>query len=133
MRYIFDTNAVVQAHRNRSPQIARRILNSRAGEIFLSSIVLHELFFGVFRSDRPAENEVTMRRFIGSFTVLPFEGEDARHAGDIRALLKKAGSPIGPLDTLIAGQARARGLILVSNNLREFSRVPGLDVVDWTV
>lgn len=132
-KYLLDTNVVIQAHRNKSDAINRRILNSREGEICLSTIVLHELYFGVYRSDRVHENGVEMERFTGSFTLLPYEASDARHAGDIRALLRGSGSTIGALDTLIAGQARARGLILVSGNLREFARVPGLDVVDWTL
>lgn len=133
MRYLIDTDIAIGASTGRNAKAARQVLNSREGEIALSMIVLHELYFGAYRSSRVALNEVAVGRFAQSFIVLPFEASDARHAGDIRAVLRGTGSTIGPLDTLIAGQARARGLILVSANVREFARVPGLDVVDWTL
>lgn len=133
MRYLIDTDIAIGASSGRNAKAARHVLNSREGEIGLSIIVLHELYFGAYRSSHVAMNEAAVEKFARAFTLLPYENNDARHAGDIRALLRGTGSTIGPLDTLIAGQARARGLILVSGNLREFARVPGLDVVDWTL
>ena len=131
MRYLIDTNIVFGVTTGRNPIAARNLLNCRQGEIGLSMIVIHELYFGAYKSDRVAFNEGQVTALLKSFTLLPFEENDARHAGDIRARLKREGAPIGPLDTLIAGQARSRGLLRVSNNLKEFARVPGLDVVNW--
>lgn len=95
----------------------------------VSAIAAHELFYGAYKSQRRAQN---LARIDGlQFVVLEFDQEDARQAGEVRAALAAAGTPIGPYDVLIAGQARARGLILVTHNTGEFSRVGGLDVEDW--
>jgi tRNA(fMet)-specific endonuclease VapC len=88
--------------------------------------------FGIAKSDRREHSERLLERFLGlGIDVLPFDAEDAAHAGDIRALLESKGTPIGPYDCLIAAQARRRGATLVTLNTREFSRVSGLMVADW--
>ncbi len=95
----------------------------------VSAIAAHELFHGAFRSRRQAE---TLARVDGlQFVVVAFDQEDARQAGEIRAMLAAAGTPIGPYDVLIAGQARARGLALLTRNIGEFARVDGLRVEAW--
>ena len=98
-------------------------------EICISAIVMHELSFGAYRSQRQAENLARLAAL--QFCILPFDADDARQAGEIRAALAAVGRPIGPYDLLIAGQARARDLILVTHNTREFSRVDGLRIEDW--
>jgi tRNA(fMet)-specific endonuclease VapC len=105
----------------------------RGGEsIGVSAIVLYELWYGVAKSARPKENAERLRIFLSSgFSVLPFEEEDAELAGDIRAKLEALGKPIGPYDLLIAAQAVRRGTTLVTANMTEFRRVPGLKVSDW--
>ena len=95
----------------------------------VSAIVMHELFYGAFRSARV---EANVARVDGlRFEVVAFEREDARASGAVRAALATAGAAIGPYDVLIAGQALARGLTLVTHNTREFGRVEGLRVEDW--
>ena len=105
----------------------------RAGTpIALPVIALFEMRYGFAKSDRRQCNERLLDRFLGlGIDVFPFVPEDAAHAGDIRAELESAGTPIGHYDYLIAAQARRRGAALVTLNRREFERVPGLIVVDW--
>ena len=101
----------------------------RPRDFALSSIVTHELWCGAFKSRRTAENVGRVEAL--RFPVLEFDREDAKAAGEIRALLAAAGRPIGPYDVLIAGQALARDLTLITRNLGEFARVPGLRVENW--
>lgn len=129
MRYLLDTNAVVDLLREADGAVLRRTRSHDPGDIGLSSIALHELYYGAFKSRR--EQSVALVDAL-RFEVLDFDAEAARHAGEIRAALAKQGAPIGPYDALIAGQARSLGLILVSANVGEFGRVEGLSVEDWT-
>ena len=104
----------------------------QGSEIFLSSIVNHELWFGVAKSARPQSNALILWEFVGrGYETLEFSNGDAQAAGQIRAVLKIAGTLIGAYDVLIAAQARRRGAVLVTLNNREFERVPGLMVADW--
>ena len=130
MRYLFDTNALIALLKHTSSTLAQRTRQQRPSDIGLSSIVAHELYFGAYRSQRRTENLARLDAL--RFEVVPFDKEDAIAAGQIRALLAAEGLPIGPYDVLIAGQALSRNLILVSNNTREFQRVKGLRVEDWT-
>jgi tRNA(fMet)-specific endonuclease VapC len=99
----------------------------------VSAIVVHELYFGAFKSTRQRENLAKLDIFLASgISVLSFDNEDARTAGEIRTLLAAKGMPIGPYDVLIAGQALRHSATLVTANARELRRVPGLKVVDWT-
>lgn len=100
--------------------------------IALPAIALFEMRYGFAKSLRREQNEYLLERFLGlGVDVLPFDAEDAAHAGDIRAVLEKNGTPIGPYDCLIAAQTRRRGATLVTANSREFARVPGLLLMDW--
>jgi tRNA(fMet)-specific endonuclease VapC len=130
MRYLLDTNAVVDLLRPRNGRILRRIQSHDPSDIGLSSIALHELYYGAFKSSRQERGLALVDAL--RFEVLEFDGDDSRHAGEIRATLAKQGTPIGPYDVLIAGQARARDLTLVTANVSEFQRVHGLSVEDWT-
>ena len=95
------------------------------------AIAAHELFYGAFKSRRAAQNQALVDAL--QFVVLEFDAEDARQAGEIRALLASDGTPIGPYDVLTAGQAVARDLILVTHDTHEFGRVTGLQIEDWQV
>jgi tRNA(fMet)-specific endonuclease VapC len=97
--------------------------------VAVSAIVAHELFYGAFKSRRAAENVALIDAL--QFEVIEFDREDARQAGEVRALLAACGGTIGPFDVLIAGQALARNLTLVTHNTGEFGRVPGLAIEDW--
>ncbi len=103
------------------------------GQILIPSIVVFELWYGVSRSAHPYANRERLSDFLKSYSaVIDFDASDAVAAGMVRAELERRKSPIGPMDTLIAGQALARGLTLVTANVREFSRVDGLGWQDWS-
>jgi tRNA(fMet)-specific endonuclease VapC len=90
-----------------------------------------ELIYGAEKSSNPARNLAGIEGFAARLDVLKYDQEAAAHTGQLRAELAMAGMPIGPYDQMIAGHARSQGLILVTNNLRKFNRVPGLRVEDW--
>ena len=136
MSYLLDTNAVIGLVTNRPPTIRERLrqISPTTLPLAISSIVLFELWYGVARSRHRAENAERLRGFMsGDVVVVGLEEEDAVIAGDLRAELERAGTPIGPYDLLIAAQALRSGSTLVTANVREFRRVPGLAVEDWTV
>jgi tRNA(fMet)-specific endonuclease VapC len=130
-----DTNIVIGIVNGRSSSLRHRLgEQTRAGTpVGLPVIALFEMRYGFAKSDRRDHSEHLLEKFLSlGVDVLPFETEDARHAGDIRAYLEVRGTPIGPYDVLIAAQARRRGATLVTANRRKFERVPGLIVVNWT-
>ena len=132
MAWLLDTNAVIALVTGRSEPLRRRVEASEPGTLSTSAIVAHELYFGAYRSRKIEFNLETLRLLFTDLVVLDLDREDARTAGEIRAVLARQGTPIGPYDVLIAGQAKARRLTLVTNNLSEFQRVPGLALEDWT-
>ena len=130
--HLLDTNAVIALLTGRSPQLIDKVTSSPVGSLALPAIVVHELYFGAYRSARIEHNLETLRLLITDIPVLDFDTQDAIVSGQIRAGLANSGRPIGPYDVLIAGQANARRLTLVTNNVGEFERVEGLPVEDWT-
>ena len=128
-RYLLDANAVIALLNNTTSTAARRARREKPSDLAIPSIVAHELFYGAFKSRRAAHNVALIDRL--QFSIVEFDKEDARQAGAIRASLAVRGTPIGPYDVLIAGQAVARNLILVTHNTQEFGRVPGLRFEDW--
>lgn len=132
MRFLLDTNAVIVLIGNRSAALTERVLQCREGDIGLPSIVAHELYFGAYKSRKVDYNLETLRLLFHDLGVVDFDAEDARASGEIRAALAAGGAPIGSYDVLIAGQAKARDLTLVTSNTSEFHRVTGLRVEDWT-
>lgn len=130
-RYLLDTNILIFALRSRTIELRDR-LREREGRLAVSTISVAELEHGVVRSSDAARNRRAVSQLLAITRVLPFDGAAAEHAGDIRAVLADAGTPIGAYDVLIAGHARSQGLAVVTNNRREFDRVPGLLVEDWS-
>jgi len=130
--HLIDTNAVIALIGRKSDTLLARVMDSDEGSIGLSSIVMHELYYGAYKSAKVSYNLETLRLFMADFPSVGFEQEDALAAGEIRAALAAKGTPIGPHDVLIAAQAKARDLVLVTNNVGEFRRVEGLRVEDWT-
>jgi tRNA(fMet)-specific endonuclease VapC len=131
-----DTNAVIAVLNNRTSPVRTRIDAAiRLGvPLVMSSIVLYELWYGAAKSKRPERNAQRILDFLsGPIDVLPFAPADAEEAGDIRAALERAGTPIGPYDILVAAQARQRDALLVTANEREFARVPRLKFEDWAM
>jgi tRNA(fMet)-specific endonuclease VapC len=135
MNYLLDTNACIALLNNRPSQVGIQLQKAwaRGATIFLSCIVLHELFYGASKSvKRKANSEAIVRFLQETFEVLQFDLDAAQASGEIRALLEHKGQRIGEYDTLIAGQAFCRDLILVTANTREFERVENLKIEDWT-
>lgn len=128
MKFLLDSNALIALLRGHAGFL-KRLRQHQPQDFGIPAIGAHELFYGAFKSQRATENLARVEGL--QFEVLDFDREDARHAGELRAALAAAGTPIGPYDVLIAGQARARALTLVTHNTREFQRVPGLRVEDW--
>ena len=130
-----DTNAVIVALNDRTSAVRSRVDAAvAAGEsLGLPAIVLFELCYGAAKRGNPARNARRIDDFLaGPLSVLPFDADDAREAGDIRAVLEAAGTPIGAYDVLIAAQARRRKALLVTANACEFACVPGLTWEDWS-
>jgi tRNA(fMet)-specific endonuclease VapC len=128
VRFLLDSNAII-AIMKASPGFLGRLKRHQPRDFGIPSIVAHELYYGAYKGARVAENLARVEAL--QFEIMEFDREDARQAGEVRARLATAGTPIGPYDVLIAGQAIARALTLVTHNIREFLRVPGLIVEDW--
>jgi len=130
LQYMLDTDIVIYTLKHK-PASVREAFNRNDGRLCISSITYMELVFGAERSQDPSRNLRTIEGFAARLDVLPLDESAAAQAGALRAELASKGTPIGPYDHLIAGHARALGLILVTNNEREFSRVPGLRTENW--
>lgn len=132
MTYMLDTNICIYAMKKKPASVLEKFNAAvTAGTLCISSITLAELEYGMKHSAAPAKNEWMLLNFLVPIKVLPFGVRAASEAGAVRAYLQSLGTPIGPLDTLIAGHAKAKGLTLVTNNMREFVRVPGLKLENW--
>lgn len=128
MKYLPDTNAFIAIMKG-DPKMLERMREKPPSDFGMPSIVRFELLYGAYKSQRIEANVARVEAF--PFEVLEFDPEDAAEAGQIRAQLALQGTPIGPYDVLIAGQARARGLTVITHNTKEFERVPGLHIEDW--
>ncbi|WP_019594134.1 type II toxin-antitoxin system VapC family toxin [Thioalkalivibrio sp. ALM2T] len=131
MRYMLDTNICIYIMKRRPPEAHERLRHVPVGDVGLSAVVLAELRFGVHRSKQKERSEAALERFLAFTRICDWPEEAAEHYADIRAELERAGTPIGSNDLLIAAHARATGAVLVTNNGREFDRVPGLQVENW--
>jgi tRNA(fMet)-specific endonuclease VapC len=131
MAYLLGANAVIAILNDPESAVAQRVRTEAPRDVVVSAIVVHELYYGAFKSQRVIQNVALVDAL--QFEVLDFDQEDAKNAGEIRALLAKRGTPIGPYDVLIAGQAKARQLTLITHNTAAFSRIPGLRIRDWTL
>jgi tRNA(fMet)-specific endonuclease VapC len=132
LTHLLDTNICVAVIRLRSAKALTRLQMMTPGSVGLSIITVSELEFGAAKSQNPQRNRLALQQFLLPFEILPFDSFASVHYGDIRARLEKLGTPIGPLDTLIAAHARSLNTALVTNNISEFRRVHGLKVEDWT-
>lgn len=128
---LLDTNCCIDLIRGTPEDARRRLTRLAVGTVAISSITFAELCHGVEKSAQPGRNRVALTQFCLPLEVLPFDAPAAAEYGAIRAVLERKGTVIGPLDLLIAAHARALDATLVTNNLREFRRVPGLRVEAW--
>lgn len=132
LRYMLDTNLCVRVLRDR-PAGLRARFNAEADGLCVSMVTLGELLYGAAKSVRPTETRHEVERLAARLEILPFDAPAAAHFADIRATLERRGQTIGAYDLMIAGHARSRGLIVVTGNLAEFTRVEGLRAEDWMV
>lgn len=130
LRYMLDTNLCIAVVRDK-PTAARAAFKRHHAQMCISSITVMELLYGVERSAQPQRSLEEVEGFIARLEVLDYDTPAAAHTAQIRAELRKAGMQIGPYDQMIAGHARSRGLVVVTNNMREFQRVAGLRCEDW--
>jgi tRNA(fMet)-specific endonuclease VapC len=128
VKFLLDSNAVIALMKGNSGFLAR-LRQHQPQDFGIPAIVVHELFYGAYKGLRIAQNVARVEAL--QFQTVDFDREDARQAGEIQAKLAAAGTSIGPYDVLIAGQALARALTLITHNTREFQRVPGLLMEDW--
>lgn len=131
MSYLLDTNACIRILDGSSSRLVQALQKRSAGEVRLCSVVKAELLFGARKSLRSSENLKLLDDFFAPFESLPFDDRCAERYGSVRAELERTGRPIGPNDLLIASIALVHGDVLVTHNLAEFSRVPGLRLEDW--
>jgi tRNA(fMet)-specific endonuclease VapC len=132
VKYLLDTNICVFIFRQKSAAVLQRLHKTQLGEVGISTITLAELRYGADRSSDPARNHLVIDAFLLTVIVSDFTENSARAYGSIRSQLESLGTPIGPVDTFIAAHAMSVGAIVVTNNSREFSRIAGLSVEDWT-
>lgn len=130
MKYLLDTDICIAAMR-RSPNVVQRMSGVSPDECVASSITKYELLTGVEKCADPQREQIKVDLIFATLIELPFDDASAVHAARIRAFLERQGTPIGPYDVLLAGQAQSHQLILVTGNSREFLRIPGLQVENW--
>ena len=128
---MLDTNICIYIMKNKPEKVLRRFKEELNNGIGISSITLAELEYGMKHSSNPTQNERALLRFLVPLSVLPFGAGAASEYGAIRTFLQNNGTPIGPLDMLIAAHAKSERLVMVTNNVREFERVPGLEIENW--
>ena len=128
--FALDTNTLIHFFKGEG-RVAQQLLATPPTDIAVPTVVLYELYFGIAKSRSPERRTHQLNEMMELVTVLDFGAKVAKETAEIRATLEAAGTPIGPVDNLIAGTARANGAVLVTRNEREFSRVEGLRVVSW--
>jgi len=130
LKYMLDTNIVIYTIKNR-PERARKAFNKHTGQICISAVTWGELVYGAEHSAHPERNLADIEGLAARLEIMPFNDQAGTHFGQVRAELYRIGKPIGPLDMMIAGHARVLGLILVTNNIKEFEWVAGLRLENW--
>lgn len=129
---MLDTNICIDVIRKHSKHLVSKIVSQPVGTVGISSIVMAELQYGVAKSSDPEKNLKALLKFCAPLEILPFDDNAALSYGTVRTGLESKGIPIGPLDTLIAAHALTAGVVLVTNNTREFRRIKDLHVENWT-
>lgn len=132
IKYMLDTNICIFAIKHKPESLVNRIEQCIPGELCISSITFAELLHGVEKSQAVERNRLALLLFLSKIAILDFDSEAADEYGKLRADLERKGTPIGPMDMLIAGHAKSEQLIVVTNNTREFKRISGLEIQDWT-
>jgi tRNA(fMet)-specific endonuclease VapC len=131
MKYMLDTNTCIYIIKRKPTEVIDRLRQIRVSQVGISSITLSELMYGVMKSSKPEQNQIALAQFLGPMEILSYDDEAAQYYGSLRAFLEEHGTPIGSLDMLIAAHALSIDCILVTNNEREFNRVPNLKIDNW--
>jgi tRNA(fMet)-specific endonuclease VapC len=131
MRFLLDTNTCIYIIKNKPPQVLAKFQNLDISDVGISSITVAELEYGVYKSQRQEQNRAALSQFLIPLEIVPFNEQVTQSYGKIRAELERQGIVIGSMDMLIASQAISLGLILVTNNVRELSRIPELVLENW--
>ena len=131
MKYLLDTNTCIYIIKNKPPQVLVKFQTLNISNVAISSITVAELEYGVYKSQRQEQNMIALSQFLIPLETLPFDERATQTYGKIRAELESQGIVIGSMDMLIASQAISLELILVTNNVRELSRIPGLVLENW--
>jgi tRNA(fMet)-specific endonuclease VapC len=131
MRFMLDTNICIYIIKKKPVDVLERFKTYSISDIAISSVTLAELEYGVAKSSTPQQNRTALAGFLAPLVIAPFDDRAAIHYGEIRSFLERKGKPIGAMDLLIASHARSLSTTLVTNNLREFKRIPGLRVENW--
>lgn len=131
MKYLLDTDICIYIIKKRPQKVFEKFKDFKLGQICISSITYAELCYGMQNSTKPTENTKTLNKFLGPIEILDYPAQAAIEYGSLRTFLKRAGKPIDPNDMLIASHALHLGCTLVTNNIREFNRIPGIDCETW--
>ena len=131
MNYLLDTDICIYIINKKPAAVLKRVQSRQPGRIAISAITVAELEYGVARSRDPGRNRIALLEFLFPFTILDFDQKAAMEYGRIRSSLEARGRPVGPMDLLLAAQAKAHSLILVTNNEKEFARIDGLRIENW--
>ena len=129
--YLLDTNTCIFIKNKKPSRVLKKLQKKIHKRISISSITIAELQFGVYNSQNPGKNRISLTEFLSPFEILNFDDNDAEEFGILRSNLKMKGNLIGPYDMLIPAQAIRKNLILVTNNTKEFKRIKNLKIEDW--
>jgi tRNA(fMet)-specific endonuclease VapC len=131
IKFMLDTNICIYIIKKKPTDVIERFRRTRVSQVGISSITLSELEYGVAKSSKPDQNQFALAQFLAPLEILPYGDDAAQQYGGLRAFLENQGSPIGSLDMLIAAHALSIGCILITNNEKEFIRVPTLKIENW--
>lgn len=129
--FLLDTNICIYLMKNTYPKLTERLFSYSPSQMAVSSITVFELEYGAAKSKWSEKTRLNLELFLAPFTITPFDGKDAVIAGQVRRYLEKEGTPIGPYDLQIAAQALSRDMTVITHNVNEFKRVPGIKTEDW--
>jgi len=131
MRYMLDTNICIYAIKHKPEKVFQKLQEVEPEDVYVSSVTYAEMVHGVEKSAAVEKNRLALSMLLANIEILDFDVDAANCYGKIRADLEKKGTPIGPLDMMIAGHAQSRGYTVVTNNVKEFSRVSNLKIENW--
>ena len=131
MEFMLDTTTCIYIIKRKPPDVIERFKQTKISKIGISSITLSELLYGVSKSSKPGQNQMALTQFVAPLEILPYDDEAAQYYGDLRAHLEKQGTPIGSLDMLIAAHTLSTESTLITNNEKEFIRIPNLKIDNW--